>query len=186
MKRMNSVVVTVLCAVVMIGVSVLGTLAYLQAQTAPVTNTFVAGKVAISLMEYEIDVNGKAVADTAVNVNGSIKLVPGRVIEKKPFITVSDDSEECYLFVKVENGLADYGTIQWAAGWQEMSPGVWYCETKQSENAKVYVFDSFKCKDTIANYNNFTGTITIIAYAVQAEGFADAAAAWSATFGNTP
>ena len=109
------------------------------------------------------------------------------MIEKNPFITVADDSEECYLFAKIVNGLGTDATIAMEAGWTRIdNTDYWVYSTKVAANAKVNIFTSFTCSTNIANTTTYeNNTIAVTAYAVQAEGFATARAAWDATFGAT-
>lgn len=64
-----------------------GTLAYFT-DTEEATNTFAVGNVDITLTEPEWSEN-------------SAKLIPGREIAKNPTITVEEDSERAYTFMKV-------------------------------------------------------------------------------------
>jgi hypothetical protein len=111
--------------------------------------------------------------------------MPNRVIGKHPFITVEAGSENCYLFVEVVNTISeDYGTINWVTGWTKLSGNIWYYNATNNAGKTVDVFTSFNC----TNFTEYKGvanpSITITAYAVQADGFDTAQAAWDATFGN--
>ena len=195
MKKMYKAMALVLCAILLVVGSVMGTLAYLQAQTKTVTNTFTVGNVSITLKEYGIKADGTIDKDTVYDVTAeaktveNIKLVPGRTIYKNPFITVADNSEDCYLFVEIVNGLSGNVTINMTDGWTQIAESnYWMYETKVSENTTVNVFETVTCSTGITN-DTATGSITITAYAVQAEGFTDnnssgtaADEAWTATF----
>ena len=61
MKTRNKALVLTLCAVLLVVATVMGTLAYLTAETGPVTNTFTVGKVDIELKETKTpDADGKS------------------------------------------------------------------------------------------------------------------------------
>lgn len=190
MKKIYKAIALVLCAALLVAGSIFGTLAYLTSKTATVTNTFTAGKVEITLHEYEIDATGKKTTTVApaAGLEG-IKLVPGRVIQKNPVITVKANSEACYLFVEVKNGLSDLVAINWAAGeWIQIgTTNIYYYKTTVTATADtpIEVFPTVTCKDVNGAYSalNATNTIEITAYAVQAEGFGTAQEAWTATFG---
>lgn len=201
MKKMYKAMLLVLCAVLLVAGSVMGTLAYLQAEDK-VTNTFTVGKVEIMLQEYALKENGKQVEPKEpVDKLENIKLVPNRKIEKNPFITLKANSEACYLFVKIENNIpAEYGEINWTAGeWTliDTANKVYaYAGNLASEGVipssnadqKVDVFKTFTCMSDIKKYSSNTDlTIDITAYAVQAEGFEEGGAkkAWADTFGKT-
>lgn len=105
MKSKKKVFVTVLCAAALVVASVLGTMAFLTS-TDQVTNTFTVGKVAITL--DETDVTPMGVQDTDARVQGNeYKLIPGHTYIKDPTVHVDADSEDSWLFVKVDNGISD-------------------------------------------------------------------------------
>ena len=198
MKKMYKGMLLVLCAILLVVASVMGTLAYLQDDTQTITNTFTVGKVAITLQEYTLNADGSA-NTTTTTTSGitNIKLIPGRTVHKNPFITVEQGSEKCYLFVKVINNIsANYGVINWAEGaWTviDEARGIYAYTGNLAENGvldasaeekTVDVFTSFTCKSNVAAYDGETNlSISITAYAVQAYGFASAELAWAATFG---
>lgn len=176
MKKMYKVMLLVLCAALLVAGSVMGTLAYLKMMTEPVKNTFVTGKVEISLYEYEVNPETGKKTDTIISAGvDNIKLVPGREIQKNPFITVADGSENCYLFVKIENGLYSDASINMVNGWTQISTSeYWMYNAQVVANAKVDIFTSFTCSTGIDNGKTYANNaIAITAYAVQAEGFED-------------
>ncbi len=177
---MKKKLMTVLALVLVIALSVAGTYAYLTSQ-ATVTNTFTVGNVAITMDEAKVDEYG--VADNSVpRVAGNeYKLVPSHTYVKDPTIHVGANSENCYLFVEITNGLGTKATINGLTGWTPVAEGsnVYYYNTKVSAGANVEVFESF----TFANDGNpaayENASIVIKACAIQADGFADAAAAYA-------
>lgn len=93
--------VTMLALVLVLGCAVGGTIAWLTAQTEPVKNTFTYGKVDIELKERKYDQTTNTLKDEYVTEN-TYKIVPGMNMPKDPFITVLSDSEDCWVFLKVE------------------------------------------------------------------------------------
>ena len=91
-------VALLLACVMMFGVAVGGTMAWLTAETPNVTNTFTVGNIEIELSETDegigIDTN------TTDNAN-EYHFVPGDTLPKDPKATVKANSEACWLFVKV-------------------------------------------------------------------------------------
>ena len=175
MKKATKIIALLLCAVLLVGASVAGTLAYLTSKGS-VTNTFTVGEVEITLKEKALDVEtGKQqTGGTPVTGLQDIKLIPGRTIEKEPFITVGEDSEDCWLFVKVENGLEGAGEITWAADWAQIgTTDYWkYSKTVSAEDV-VTVFTEFVCDEDLGHdeLEDFEGAeIVITAYAIQSEG----------------
>ena len=194
MKTSVKVLLAVVCAALLVAVSVLGTVAYLTSQD-DVVNTFTVGKIAITLDESEVNEEGEVVGNDRVDAN-EYKLVPAHKYVKDPTVHVAADSEESYLFVKVENGIeaiedsANTIAAQMAAnGWVALDgvANVYYynttVSTEDADAMDVAVFTEFTVAGDIDNatLDAYAGaTINVTAYAVQADGFADAAAAWTA------
>ena len=184
MKNAKKVLLLVLCAVLLVGASVAGTVAYLTSEDT-VTNTFTVGKVIISLDEYVINDDGTADETQTTKEQEEILLVPGRTIEKHAFITVDPDSEDCWLFVKIENGLEAAGDLLITADWTAVGghDGYYmYNDKATAESDTIDVFTAFECSKEIsatdiAAYED--KQIIVTAYAVQAEGI-DKADAWTA------
>lgn len=206
MKKMYKAMLLVLCAVLLVAGSVMGTLAYLKAQTGTVTNAMTVGKVEITLDEAKVNVygeklakddsvweTGKELADRVADGN-KYKLIPGHTYTKDPIVTVKANSEACYLFVKVENGIAaiedSANTIASqieANGWTQLEGNIYYREINVATAIAGHsypVFGTFKVSsaataDTLKTYAD--ATINITAYAIQADGFDSAKAAWAAS-----
>ena len=182
MKTARKVLIIALCAVLLVSISVMGTMAYLTSQ-ASVTNTFTVGKVGIELDEALVDANGKEITDeNAKRVKeNKYKLLPGLDYDKDPTIHVADDSENCWLFVKVENGIAaiesgSIATQMTTNGWTPIAEGsnIYARAAANKAGDSVKVFEHFTIKDdvnntTLATYNG--KTIVVTAYAIQADGF---------------
>lgn len=188
----NKKVLLALCAVLLVAATVFGTLAYLTS-TDEVINTFTVGKVEITLDEAPVNENGQATTGDRVKAN-EYKLIPGRNYAKDPTVHVAEGSETCYVFVKVENGIADIEDPEQTIamdmqmrGWELLDgeTDVYY-KANVEAGEDLIVFDGFIINGevdstTLATYAG--KTITVTAYAVQANGFTSAAGAWDATFG---
>lgn len=189
-----------LCAVLLVAASVLGTMAYLT-DSKDVKNTFTVGNVTITMDETDVD---DSTPNKERDQANSYKLMPGHTYTKDPIIHVDANSEDCYLFVKVDNQIAaieaDGNTTvaaQMAAkGWKavEGKDGIYvYVGTTAAPvavkaNDNVTVFEQLVIAgtvngDTLKTYEN--KTITVTAYAVQKDGFEGKTAnqIWSTAFG---
>lgn len=216
-----------MAAVMLFGATVGGTIAWLQAETGSVTNTFVAGNIEITLDEADVNIDiydennnvvgveyAEYVAENAKVENiasadrvysNVYEVVPGTTYSKDPKVTVKADSEECWLFVKFEEpeDAQTYYTytsmLTGANGWSKLDSeeNVWY----RTETVKPATKDqAWYLLAGDATYEN--GAITVkdtvtletiadaaavelkwTAYAVQAANMADAATAWTSTFG---
>lgn len=120
MKKAKKILVLLLCAVLLVGASIAGTVAYLK-DSKEVTNTFTVGKVQIKLDEAVVNSeSGEKVGDSRTeNGNTAVRLIPGRSITKDPTVTVLKDSEDCYVRVKVTVDLSNAWKPEAAkaAGW---------------------------------------------------------------------
>lgn len=105
MKNTKKTLLLVGCAVLLVVASVMGTLAWMTS-SASVTNTFTVGNVSITLDESKVTTAGVKDGEERVSDGNSYKLVPGRSYVKDPVIHVDSASEDCYLFVKIENAVA--------------------------------------------------------------------------------
>ena len=171
--------VVMLALVLALGCAVGGTIAWLTKTTDPVINTFTYGNIDIDLTETV----------------RTYKIVPGQKIDKDPKVTVFANSEDCYLFVKVEeenwpdfkDGSSRKVSYAIANGWTELETGVYWREV--SANAANQVFQVLAndevtvsntlTKGEIETVKNTTPKLTFTAYAIQKEGTGDAAAAWA-------
>lgn len=206
MKTKRKALLLTFCAVLLVVASVLGTIAYLTANDT-VANTFTVGQVAIKLDEAKVNPNGTPVEGADRVKANSYKLLPGHEYTKDPTVHVNAVSENSWIFVKVENGIAayeanptkDYKQIAdqiTENGWTALDgvANVYYKSYAQNATgADLVVFKNFKVSDTA---NTVDGWVNIIekstkvivnAYAIQADGFETAEKAWAAfSEGTTP
>ena len=115
------------------GGAVGGTLAWLLDSTDKIENTFSPSSIDVTLSE----------------TTQAYKMVPGWTIAKDPKVQISADSEDCYLFIKVEKtggnvtidektyGFDDFIAYAIADGWKTLDvvtyPGVYYMEIEGAE-----------------------------------------------------
>ena len=200
MGKKTKALLLALCAVALVVTTVFSTMAYLTSKDS-VTNTFTVGKVAITLDEADVTNN----TSSRVQRN-AYHLLPGNTYTKDPTVHVAANSEDSWIFVKVENGIAafeaatsteegGYKTIAeqiTANGWTALDgvTGVYYKSyDKSTTGADLVVFENFKMADNANNVDGWgnisadTTKVTVTAYAVQKDGFTTASAAWTATFG---
>ena len=202
--RNRRIAMTVALVLVVALVSVGGTIAWLTATTAPVTNTFTVGDIDIELIETKKP-DGTEV--TAGVTNWSAKLVPGSTYSKNPTVTVKANSEKCWLFVKVDevNNPTNYLTYSYTmdasdSGWTKgtgadgngVPTNVWYRVVDSSAsdtsfglitNNQVEVKDNVVKSGTsgtnVVPMPSAAPTITFTAYACQYEN-RTVAQAWAA------
>ena len=202
------------CAVMLVLVSVMGTMAYLTSQDT-VTNTFTVGKVAITLDEAKANADGSLFDQSATRVKANnYKLLPGHTYAKDPMVTVLEGSENSYIKMTVTFTKAaeldaifapagadmtsifnGYDGSNWIA--KDVTKDTvkntrtyefWYKEAvaAPSENVPLdALFDSIAVPGFITNEQLATiegMTITVNAYAIQADGFATPEAAWAAFY----
>lgn len=194
-KKLVTVVSAMFCAVVLVAVSIAGTIAYLKASTGTVTNTFTVGNVSITLVESKTDLYGAPTSGTTTEGN-EYKLIPGHTYTKDPKVTVVAGSEACYVFVKVVDGLKDIEDATTIAnqilanGWTKLPDvdNVYYknITAAQATAGQVLpVFANFKLKDdanvsAYATETNENAKIEVTAYAIQSDGLSTPEDAWTA------
>lgn len=197
---MKKKIVSVCLVVCLLATAIIGTTLAYFTDTKTVTNTFSTGDVTIKLDEAVVGDDGQPVGTDRTEDGNSYHLLPGKTYTKDPIVTVNAGSEECYVFVRVNNTLSgieskagDYTSIAEQMennGWALLDPDgdqtvfVYESTVTASEGDVVIpVFQSFTIDadlETVAEPDD----IEIIAYAVQAEGFnGSAQAAWDATYG---
>ena len=153
-----------------------GTVAWLIADTDPVVNTFTYGDINITIEETDADGDGNPDAN-------EYPMVPGNPIEKDPKVTVLANSENAWLFVKLEKSVNfdDFMTYEIAAGWTALDgvTGVYYRTVdKSASNAEFIVLkdNTVNVKGEVtkemlnaldANGASNYPTLTVTAYAVQ-------------------
>lgn len=154
-----------------------GTLAWLIAKTDSAVNTFTYGDINITLTETDTGDND---GDAGTN---TYEMVPGNEITKDPLITVEADSEDCWLFARIEEtgDFDSYITYTVAEGWTalEGEDGVYYREVASSDAEQQFevIADNLMTvrKDVTKEMLNAldngdekgTLTMTVSAYAVQ-------------------
>lgn len=186
MKRNISgrALVALVAVVLLIGCAAGGTVAWLVAKPAAIVNTFTIGNIDATLTE----------------TNRTYHIVPGVDIDKDPVATVVKNSEDCYLFVKIdeknwpdftETGSTtrkvDYAV---ADGWKKLEgeDGVYYREvSKFADNQAFHILKGDKVtvsssltKDELTTVTN-QPKLTFTVYAVQKSGVDSPAAAWALT-----
>lgn len=209
MKTTKKTLLLVGCAVLLVVASVMGTLAWMTS-TASVSNTFTVGNVSITLDESKVTANGVKDGEDRVTSGNRYKLVPGHSYVKDPVIHVGAASEDCYLFVKIENAVSaledpnnsvakQMTDLGWVAVTGQDNIYAYYGKndsavnesiTAQSASANVTVFERFVVKaDADLSTVGESATLTITAYAIQSQGLEDKTAAeiWTAGgFDTTP
>ena len=210
MKTARKVLILALCAVLLVSISVMGTMAYLTSKDS-VTNTFTVGKVAIKLDEAKANADGTLVQGADRVDANSYKLLPGQTYNKDPMVTVLKDSEKSYIRMTVTVSKADELDAIFAPAGADLlsifngydgATWLYKGDTDNADNTRTYefwykeavaapdadvaldaLFDSITVPGSITNAQLATiegMTITVNAYAIQADGFGTADLAWAA------
>lgn len=165
-----------------------GSLAWLMTSTDPIVNIFTYADIQLELGETTGD---------------RYKMTPGKIINKDPKLTVTADSEDCWLFVKIEESenakLSDYIEYTIADGWIELpeSSGVYFREVDNNpQNQEFYILkdNQVKVKGTVTQEmlekldNTNYPKLTFTGYAVQRDAtiaeIDTASEAWALVTGN--
>ena len=164
--RKKTLALVLALTLIVVGV-VSGTLAWLTAKSDTVVNTFTTSDIKVELKE---------------TTGTEYKMIPGYTITKDPKATVLADSEECYLFVKLDKsaGFDTYLEYTIADGWTQLEgvDDVYYREVLTANIGTAYSVlkgDQVTVKGTVTkeqmNALDVAGavkpTLTITAYASQ-------------------
>lgn len=192
-KKSKALGIAIALAVTMLSLAVIVvTFAWLYDKTQTIRNTWTVGKVYIELTETP----------------PTLELIPSETDTKDPTVTVQRKSEDCYVFVKIEEDLgslngqgdfADFIQYEVADGWSplEGQPGIYYRKHIESDaDAHYHVLKN----DQISYPQGITSdmlrpawvegaalpTLSFVAYAIQDAGITDAADAWTRLMGIYP
>lgn len=209
MKKSIKALLTVVCCLTLVIASIVGTLAYMTDRDE-VVNTFTVGNVTITLDEAKVDDQGKAEPSGDRVAGNEYHLIPGKTYDKDPTLTVKKGSEESYVRMLVTiNEIGDLKKAfgddfapetllnVWGAGWSykgvydtSVTDTVTYeyryngtVSAKTEEKKLAPLFQTLTLPGNITGdqLNDIAGLeITVEGHAIQAEGFADADAAWNA------
>jgi hypothetical protein len=156
---------------------VAGTIAHLT-DDVTVKNTFTVGNVSITMVESLVDEYGNVTSGTT-NQGNSYKLIPGHSYTKDPTIKVSENSEDCYIFVMIENGLGSDATLPMNDGWAEVSKDgntyIWVYGTTEDPKAvsandnAVVPFSTFTFGQDADPESYKDSSINVTAYAIQTD-----------------
>lgn len=192
MRKSQKLLLTSILLALVAVLTVTPTLSWLSSTSAPVVNTFAGGAISIVLDEALVDTDGNALTgDDAQRVtSNSYKYVAGAVLDKDPTPTVLKGSEECYVFLCVENELGEkftmnYDTTSWlkVAEADGTSVYVYHARVDASEAeadvvlnpifTTVTVSDDLTAEDIEALGER---TLSVTAFAVQTTSLSDEAA----------
>ena len=151
MKTKSKVLVLALCAICLVTITVLATIAYLTSEDEAI-NTFTVGNVSIKLDEADVNPDG-TIIEGAERVDGNeYHLIPGNTYVKDPTVTVIKGSENSYIrmFVTInkiselKSALGeDFLPQNYVTGWDS---AVWDCvkTTDNGDNTVTYEFRYYK------------------------------------------
>ena len=174
MKKAEKVLIVLLCAVLIMGATVAGTFAFLTSRDS-VQNTFTIGNVKITMDEAKVTEYGVKDGDSRVGAN-TYKLVPGQTYTKDPTVYVDGDSEPCFVFVKIENGLGSDAALTMESGWAKIeetgNTSVWVYGTAEAPkvlaaNSSATPFTSFAFGQNADPSAYSSAAINVTAYAIQ-------------------
>ena len=155
----------VACTVMVLAVSVVGTIAYLTDTTGPVVNTFTMGNLLDDPLNFvlkehqatDTDKDGVYTLDDTKEVNtNTYTVLPGVDLPKDPFVKTNETLKlDAYVFVEVvdETGTALHFTVD-SDKWTELA------DVTGPNGGKVYVM---KANNGIAEAGEKLGPISILA-----------------------
>lgn len=173
----KKIVLGLTALILVVGLTIGGTLAYMQSTTDTKVNTFTIGNVKLTLDETYVQ---------------NSQLIPGTVIAKTPVLTVKGGSEASYIRAKVEvpAALATLVDINVdPAKWELKTDGYYYLKSgavakNAADTVLPSLFTTVSVKTSVTNEQLAALTagdlkISITGYAIQTANFADETAAWA-------
>ena len=203
MKKNKKPLLIVVSLVLVCVMSIMGTMAYLTRTTSEVKNTFAAaGLVGTFTLDESKAIEdssnpGAYTLETSNRVTSNdYTVVPGSTLPKDPKVTLTDLEVNSYLFVEIKDTTP--ATITWtkADGWIDLgktgSNGgeIFYRSVQAQTGSQEFVIISGNeltvANDYAAPQAGTEEALSFWGYLAQSAGFADASAAWEATFGAAP
>lgn len=173
----KKIVLGLTALILVVGLTIGGTLAYMQSTTETKVNTFTIGNVKLTLDETYVQ---------------NSQLIPGTVIAKKPVLTVKGGSEEAYVRAKVTvpAALAALVDINVDADmWELKDDGYYYLKSgavakDDADTVLPSLFTTVTVKTTVTNEQLAALTaddlkISVTGYAIQTANFDNETAAWA-------
>ena len=174
-----------MAAVMLFGIAVGGTIAWLRDDTDPVVNTFTVGNIDIDLKEHDYIQSSNSLDESKeVSSESEYKMIPGIELPKDPFVTVEANSEKCWVFVTVTKS-ANFDTFmtfemdtKWSKVEENSLTTVYKYNTVVDASAAKQVLNVLKdkqvcVKDDVTKTQldavDLNPTLTFKAYAVQSE-----------------
>ena len=141
MTMRKKLLITIACLSCILCILVTGTIAWLIAETTPITNTFTPSNIAVKLEEAG-----------AVDNKQSFQMIPGKPINKEVKVTV-ENNVDCYVFVEVTevNNAGNYLAYAVDSGLEELTKDgtttVYYKKvTANDDNKIIYVLKDSSSK----------------------------------------
>ena len=146
------------------------TIAWLKSESKMLISKFTNGNIQITLTDEDLNENNTL----------NYEIIPGTTVEKNTYVTVNEGSEDCWLFVEIEqtDNFNDFMSYTVEEGWQllEENSNIYYKEITKNNDNQVFniIKDNIinvnseltqeQCKNL--NENNYP-SISIAAYAIQ-------------------
>ncbi len=206
---MKKKIILILSAVLLVALSVAGTVAFLTDQKE-VKNTFTVGNVIIKLDEAAVDTDGVVIPNQDRVTENNYHLLPGKTYTKDPQVTIEKNSEDSYIrmlvtitnYSELKNVLGENFKIEECINNWDQEKWIITNKKENNDDSITYEFRYYKVvngKDSEVKleplFTSFTvpatldseelakfenAEIKVIAHAIQASGFADANEAWQA------
>lgn len=156
-------------SVVSLFIVVNGTVAWLTGKSNLLKDQFSYGNIKISIHDQnEIDNENKI----------NYEIVPGSKIEKKTYIKVKEKSEDCWLFIKIDetDNFKEFMTYSLEDDWINLKENIYYMKVNKSDREQIFNVienDEMLVKEDITKEQFATltsenyPTFSIAAYAVQ-------------------
>lgn len=131
-KNLKSGILVILC-IMSLFIIVNGTVAWLTGKSGLLKNQFSYGNIKITLHDDSNTGDGDTI---------NYEITPGTKIEKKTYIKVKEKSEDCWLFVKINetDNFKDFMTYSLEDNWTKLenNENVYYMKVNKSNDEQVF------------------------------------------------
>lgn len=164
------ILLVAVAALLLVTMAVGGTLAWLQASSNNVINTFTGSSLNITMKESPLktgeDYDGKTIdtSEEDVEAEENYKMVPGVTLQKDPYAIVTKGSEPCYVFVVITESENFSTFMDWHAHTTASGDGdVAWTKVTGYKNVFMYnnVVNALNAEQTTTSVLDWENAITV-------------------------
>lgn len=135
-SKIRMIILAVASVILIVSLAIGGTLAWLTAKSDVLTNTFTIGQITMTLDEAD----NTSTSDGRTVTGNEYKVLPGDTIVKDPTLTIDADSEDCYVFIAIQNNLPVAATGKIGFEIENFNADLTEVDTIAAKNVTIYAY----------------------------------------------